>query len=61
VHGVGFSPLDYAAVIFTFLCAYLDTVLTNRNEWIPGIVKRITNSYFAYSYTKGSTILRGKQ
>jgi hypothetical protein len=61
VHQIDFSLLKYQTVICTALCAYVGRVLTNWNEWIPGIVKRITNGYYAYSCTKESTVLRRKQ
>ena len=51
------SLLKYPKVICAVYCAYLGTTLTNRNEWIPGIV----NAYYAYSSTKEATVLGGKQ
>ena len=32
LHQVDFSLLNYPTVIFTVLCAYLDTFITNGNE-----------------------------
>ena len=53
--------LHYATVIGTFFCTYLGTVLPNRNELIPGIVKRITNANIAklqFSCTKESSLTK---